>query len=157
MMQSSRPGTALVVALALLALGSALLAGASAAARSATRGQVTLEALLAAESEARVVLAERVAAWTPADDSLPLNVADIRGVGPRPRGFGGVEVRSIVRVQRLVGMRWVIAVSTRAGPDSTPRARRRLSLVVERRVAADSARTLLPLAPLGRWGTADLF
>lgn len=146
-----------MLALALLALGSALLAGASAAARRATRGQATLEAAIAAESEARVVMAEAVGAWSAAIDSLPLGGMVVQGIGPRLRGFGGMEVRSSVRIQKVGPSRFVVAVSTSAGPGSARRARRRLTLVVERRASADSTVPILPLAPIRRWSVADVF
>ena len=58
-----RRGTALLVAITLLTLGAALLVGGSAATRSAMRAQLSHEAAMRADAEARRKLAEFVARW----------------------------------------------------------------------------------------------
>lgn len=154
---ASRRGGALLVAVAILALGAALLAGASASARAATRAEVTLEAILAAEAESRVALAERVMGWSAADDSLPIGRSVVRAYAPRRNGFGGFVARSVVRVHRVDTVLYMVAVRTRVGPDSAPWAQRRLGMLLARRALPDTATTAEIPSRIARWGMTDLF
>jgi hypothetical protein len=152
-----RRGGALLIALALLALGSALLVGAASAARAATRAEETLEAVAAVESELRVVLAEALAAWDASLDSMPVGAFSIRPVSPRRNGFGAVEMRSAVRIQRIGATRFVIAASTQAGPAASVAARRRGQLLVEQVIASDTLAPMRPPSPIVRWSTSELY
>ncbi|MEO7458422.1 MAG: hypothetical protein ABIY52_19335 [Gemmatimonadaceae bacterium] len=154
---ANRRGSALVIAVALLALASALLAGASASAHAANRAEETLEALHAADAECRVVLAESVVGWRAADDSLAPGASSVRAVAARQNGFGGWPVRSSVRVLRLDSLRYVLAVSSEVGPASSPRARRRTSVILARRAMADTTLPILSPVPVRHWSAAELF
>ena len=154
---ANRPGTALLIAVALLALGTALLVGASTSARSATRAQETLEALHSANAECGVVLADAVGRWRAADDSLAVGGSSLRAVAPHRNGFGDWLVRSTVRVTRLDSLRFVVAASSEVGPASWPRARRRASVVVARRAVVDSTVPIPSPVPVRHWSAAELF
>jgi hypothetical protein len=151
-----RRGGALLVALALLALGSALLVGAASAARAATHAEETLEAVAAAESELRLVLAEALTTWNASLDSMPVGAFALRAVPPRRNGFGAVEMRSTVRIQRIGATRFVVAASTQAGPSGALAARRRAQLLVEQVIPSDSLAPMRPPSPIVRWSTAEL-
>ena len=151
--RSNRRGGALVVAIALLALGAALLAGTAAVARSVARGTQLAEATLLASSESRVALAEFVAGWSGAEDALAVGGKVDQTFGPRLRGPSATPVTTHLRVMRLSNMRFAVAVDCQVGPDGAILARRRLQLLLERPTAGDSA----PPTPIGRWALSDLY
>jgi hypothetical protein len=152
-----RRGGALLVALALLALGAALLAGTSAAARAAARAESSREAQVLAAAEVRVALAEFMTGWSGVHDALPVGFDMIDTVGPRQRGFGGAMVQTRMRLLRLPGARFVLAADCQVGPDDAPQARRRAYLLLERRLQIDSTAPILPPVAITRWGLADLY
>jgi hypothetical protein len=156
-MRRHRRAGALLVALALLALGAALLVGTSAAARAAARAQSSREAQVLAAAEVRAALAEFMTGWNGLHDALAVGAEVIDTVGPRQRGFGGAIVQTRVRLLRLSGARFVLAADCQVGPDSAVQARRRAYLLLERGLQIDSTAPILPPAPIMRWGLADLF
>jgi hypothetical protein len=152
-----RHGGALLVALALLALGAALLVGTSSAARSAARAESSREAQVLAGAEVRVALAEFMTGWSGVHDALSVGAEVVDTVGPRQRGFGGAIVRTRVRLVRLTATRFVLAADCQVGPDDAVQARRRAYLLVERALQIDSIAPILPPVPITRWGLADLY
>jgi type II secretory pathway component PulK len=156
-MRRRRQGGALLVALALLALGAALLAGTSAAARSSARAESSREAQVLAGAEVRVALAEFMTGWSGAHDALSVGSELIDTVGPRQRGFGGAIVQTRVRLRRLTTARFVLAADCQVGPDDAVQARRRAYLLLERGLQIDSTAPILPPVPITRWGLADLY
>ena len=152
-----RRGSAVLVALALLALGAALLAGSAEAARSAARSVNSYEATIVAEAESHRVVAEFVAGWGPTHDSLAIGAGLAITTGPRSRGSGAWPVVNRVRLIRLASARYVLAVDCQVGPGSVGYARRRLQVTLERPAQQDSTAPLLPPVPISRWSVADLF
>jgi type II secretory pathway pseudopilin PulG len=152
-----REGGALLVALALLALGAALLAGSSSAARAAARAESSREAQVLAAAEVRVALAEFLTGWGGIQDALTVGSEMVDTVGPRHRGFGGALVQTRVRLLRLTGSRFVLAADCQVGPDDAVQARRRAYLLLERALQIDSTAPILIPAPITRWGLADLY
>jgi type II secretory pathway component PulK len=152
-----RNGGALLVALALLALGAALLAGSSALARSAARAETSHEAALLAVAESRVVLAEFMAVWGAGEDALAVGQGRVTTVGPRRRGFGSTVVQTRLRLLRLTQLRFVLAADCQVGPDDAVLARRRVYLVVERALQAGSTLPTLAPAPISRWALTDIY
>lgn len=153
----ARRGSAVLVALALLALGAALLAGSAEAARSAARSVQSYEATIVAEAESRRAVAEFVAGWGPVHDSLAIDAGLGVLSGPTPRGAGRWPVTTRLRLLRLTQARYVIAVDCQVGPGSVGYARRRLQVTLERATPADTTAPSLPPTPIGRWGMADLY
>jgi hypothetical protein len=147
----------LLIALALLALGAALLAGSAEAGRSAARSVQSYEAALLAEAESRVAVAEFMAGWSPAADSLPVGAGFGSTIGPRHPTGSAMTVVSRLRLQRVSSARFVLAVDCQVGPDNAVQARRRLQLLLERPSRSDSTAPILPPVPLKRWSFADLF
>ncbi len=152
-----RRGGALLVALALLALGAALLAGTSSAARAAARAESSREAQVLAGAEVRVALAEFLTGWSGVHDALAVGSELVDTVGPRQRGFGGALVQTRMRLLRLTGSRFVLAADCQVGPDDAVQARRRAYLLLERGLQIDSTAPILTPAPITRWGLADLY
>ena len=152
-----RRGGALLIALALLALGAALLAGSAEAGRSAARSVQSHEAALLADGEARVAIAEFLTDWNQASDTLSVGTGFVATIGPRRRGSSGARVVTRLRLHRLTPARFVIAVDCQVGPDNAVLARRRLQLLLERPSRADSGAAVLPPAPIERWSLADLY
>lgn len=153
----ARRGGALLVAVALLSLAGALLAGAMASAHAAARAAKSYEAAFIADAESRVVIAATVAAWSAADDSVPIGSSRIVSIGPRHAGSAGAIVLTRVRVQRLTADRYVIATDCQVGPDSAVQARRRMHLVLERAARADTTLPVAAPSPINRWSMSDLF
>jgi hypothetical protein len=153
----SRRGAALLIALALLALGAALLAGSSASAHSAARAEASREASLLAEAESRAAIAEFMAAWNGVQDAIAVGGGAASSIGPRHRGFGATLVLTQLRLQRLSSSRFVLAADCQVGPDDAVLARRRVYLLLERGLQIDSTTPILPPAPIGRWGLADTY
>ena len=146
-----------MIALALLALGAALLAGSAEAARSAARSAQSYEASIVAEGESRRAVAEFVAGWGPAHDSLAVGAGLAVTTGPLLRGTGAWPVLTRLRLIRLAQERYVIAVDCQVGPGNVGYARRRLQVTLGRPARQDSTAPPLPPVPVARWGVADLF
>jgi hypothetical protein len=155
--RGQRRGGALLIALTLLALGAALLAGSSASAHSAARAESSREAGLLAEAESRAALAEFMAGWSGVQDAIAVGNGAVSSIGPRHRGFGGALVLTQLRLQRLTSSRFVLAADCQVGPDDAVLARRRVYLLLERALQIDSTAPILPPAPLGRWSLADIY
>lgn len=152
-----RRGSAVLVALAFLALGAALLAGSAEGGRSAQRSLQSYEAGLLASAESRAVVAEFMQAWGAVTDSIPVGGGLSVTIGPRPRGSRGAIVVARVRLHRLTRTRFVVALDCQVGPDGAVEARRRLQILLERPARQDSTAPLLPPTPTSRWGITDLF
>lgn len=153
----SRRGGALLIALALLALGGALLAGSSASARSAARAESSREAALLADAESRAAIAEFMSAWSGVEDALTVGAGMVSTTGPRHRGFGAALVDTQLRLQRLTQSRFVLAAECHVGPSNAVLAQRRMYLLLDRALQIDSTAPILPPAPVARWSLADIY
>ena len=150
-------GGALLVALALLALAAALLAGSAQSGRLAIRSAQSHDVSITADAESRAVLAELMRGWSSSYDSLLVGQSRELTVGPRRVGAGGLVATSRVRLLRLSGTRFVVGVECTVGPEGAISARRRLSLILERRSPRDTSAAPLPPAPIRQWCIGDLF
>ena len=155
--QEVRRGGALLIALALLALGAALLVGSSASGRNAARAELSHEAMLLAEGESRVVIAEFMLAWNSGDDALPVGGSLYSTVGPRLRGANGALVQTGVRLARLGPLRYVLAVDCEVGPAGAVLARRRLQLLLERPAPTNGTAPFPSPTPIGNWSLSDIY
>lgn len=150
-----RRGVALIVALALLTLAAALLAGTAAAGRAAQRSVQSHEAALLAGSEVRAAVAEFVAGWRWGDDSLAVGAERAAVIGPRLRGSGALPVTIRVRLLRLSAFRYIVVADCQAGPDDAVLARRRVRVILERAAPLDNSAPAMPPTPAGRWTVTD--
>lgn len=150
-------GGALVVALALLALAGALLAGSAQAGRAVARATRSHGAAVTVESESRAALADFIAAWSATYDSLAIGGSSETVIGPRRVGAAGLVAMTRVRLMRLSAARYVVGVESSVGSQGRSVARRRLSLVIERRLVSDTSATRRPPTPIAQWSLGDLF
>ena len=156
--RSHERGSALLVALALLALGAALLAGSAQAGRSASRSAQSHVAAITADAEARTALADFVGGWSGSSDSIEVGTGREASVAPHRVGLAGLMASARIRVLRVSSSHFVIGVEVTVGPAGVVAARRRMCLIIERQSPADSTATE-PQAPqrIARWSAADLF
>ena len=145
------------MALALLALAAALLAGSAQAARATARSAQSYGASLAAESESRAALAEFVGGWSTAYDSLRIGGSSEAVIGPRYVGGVGLVAVTRFRLTRLSAPRYVVALQSSVGPEGREAARRRLALILDQIPASDTVPTHQKRAPIARWSLSDLF
>ena len=145
------------MALALLALGAALLAGSFAAATAAHRSVQSHEAALLASTEVRASIAEFVSHWSGAEDSLAVGAERSLVLGPRARGSGAITMRTQLLLRRLSPTRYVVVADCQAGPDDAVLARRRARAILDRVRFGDSLATMAAPAPIGQWTLADLY
>ena len=155
--QRARCGAALLIALTLLMLGSALRAGSAASSPSAARAARAHEAITVADAEARATVARYVMAWGAAENALVTGGELLTTAGARTSGIGALPVRATLRLLRLSSSRYVVAVECWIGSAAEALAVRRLSLVLDRPVPTDS--TLAPAAPVPapQWAMSDLY
>lgn len=153
----ARKGTAVVAALALVVLAAALLASAAAVASAGAREVLAGRAALCAEAEMRRQLAGTLGHWLTSYDSLPIgqSLDRVSSVGHAP-DTQELPTTARVSVQRLGRALFAITADVQVGMERSL-ARRRARLLVQRAAASDSARPVLPPAPLARWSTADLY
>jgi hypothetical protein len=152
-----RRGGALLVALALLALAAALLGGSAQASRAMSRSAQSYGAAISAESESRASLAELVAGWSGAYDSLRVGGSIGVTIAPRRLGAGGMVATTRCRVMRISASQFVVGLETSVGPEGSITARRRLSLILSRRATLDSSTTSSLPYSITQWGLSDLF
>lgn len=145
------------MALALLALGAALLVGSAAASTGASRSVKSHQAAVIADAESRVALASIAAGWGGAADSLPIGGEELRGPRTMPVRTNGTIAVVQARIRRVAATTYVITVDCRVGADSAVLARRRMQLVVFRSIATDTSGFPVPPVPIGRWSLAELF
>jgi hypothetical protein len=140
----------LLVAIAIMAMGAALLVGSSSAGRSAARAQRSYEASVRAAAESHRVLAALVGGWSAREDSITIGASLATTITAEP------TVTTRTRLMRIGERRWVVAVDCQVGPDDAVLARRRLQLLLERPPPRDS---LAPGPPVlvRPWGLADLY
>ncbi len=150
---SGRPGAALVAALALLTLASALLAGAFVSASAAARAVHSARASAMVDGAAQRALAERVSEWDAGEYGLAVGASLDR---PFARLEGSPPVRGRTRVHRLTPDRFIVSVDVVAGDSARPGARRRVRLIMQA-PPADSAGGRRVPAPIARWSRADLY
>ena len=150
----SRPGFALVTALALLSLAAGLLAGSFAAATALARAQRSARASLAAEALARRAAAEVLASWATSAGDLP-----VRGYQDREIEMSETVARAQVRtrIQRLSALLYAVTADVRVGEGASSIAHRRSRLILERTPATDSTRVSGPLHPIARWSYSGTY
>lgn len=150
-----RHGIALVSTLALLALATALLAGAFASASAAARATRSTRASVVAHAAARRALARAVGSWSATEDSLPVGAFVVRAVPDSAAALlDAADTR--VRVQRLTPTMFLVAVDAIVPASGAALARRRSRVLLERPRSPDST-IVLPPRPIARWASADLF
>ncbi|MEP6618211.1 MAG: hypothetical protein ABJE47_02805 [bacterium] len=160
--RSSRPphprhGTALVIALALLILGSALLAGSSASAHAASRAVRSLEAVVVANAEARAEAARFIATWSGSAAALPVGGELVTTSAPKTGGIGALPIVSSTRLRRITATRYVLSVECLVGPVGAPLAARRVRVILGQVSPADTTALAGPPVPISRWAIGDLF
>lgn len=141
--------------LGLLVLAAALLAGGFALSTAATRASRSARAATVAHTLATRALGRALVEWSRTEDGLAVGASVER---PLPE-FAALSVDAAdtrLRVQRLSARLFVLAVDVRVPATGTPLARRRMRLLVERQVAADTTLFLIPRR-LARWPVADLY
>jgi hypothetical protein len=150
-------GSALLVALALLALAAALLAGSAQAGRAIARSADSYGASITAEFESRAALADFLSAWSSSYDSLKVGASLEAEIAPRRVGSAGLVASARVRLMRLSASRYVVGLESVVGAPGLSMSRRRLTLIVERPLPSDSLAERKPPAPITRWSLTDLF
>ena len=145
-------GTAVVAALALVALGAALLASAAVAVSAGRRATLLERAGLTAESTARRVVAECLSGWDESAEQMSVGSA-VEWSWPAPAGVrtGELSVQTHVRRERLGLTLYALSVESFVG-DAPFLARRRVRLLVQRDTGAAGMRPV----PIARWSLADL-
>lgn len=152
--RAARRGVVLVAVLALLTLCAALIAGAFAAARGATRATRTSRAGIVAHAAARRALVRTVTSWA-AEDSLGVG-AFVTRTFAESGAVAMDSAESRVHVQRLSATLFVVAAEASVPSARAPIARRRMRVLLERAPTIDST-IVSPLRPLARWNSADLY
>lgn len=155
--QHARRGAALLVALTLLLLCMALLTGSAFAARSASRATRVSNTITVADAEASAVMARYVMAWGNAEAGLAVGGEMLTPGTPHVAGLGALPITSIVRVVRLSPTRYILALECQVGLAGSELAVRRMSVVLQRVVPADSTAPPVAPAPLSRWALSDLY
>lgn len=145
------------MALALLALGGALLAGSAHAGRSAWRSMLSNASAVTSDGEGHTVLFEIVTGWSASNDSLSVGQSRSMTVGPRRLGAAGLIALTRARVLRISPSRFIVALDVAVGPTGVAPARRRMCLIVERETATDTSAVATRPRPIAQWSTADLF
>ncbi len=152
-----RRGTVLIIALALLILGSALLAGSSSASRATGRAARTYEAVALGDAESRSMAANYLMGWSAAEDSLTVGGDLSTSRVDTIASFGATPVVSTIRLKRLSALRFVLAVECRIGPPASVLAIRRMRIVLQRAAPADSTVPPPPPVPIRHWAASDLY
>jgi hypothetical protein len=147
---------ALVIAIVLLALASALLVGTVAAATAAARAERSARAAARADALARRVLGDFVLAWQPGFDSLPVGGAVARALSSLA-GDDGFPAEGDVHLVRIGASLFAVTSEIRVGHADAIVARRRYRLLLEQRtndsgVAPSGAPRRIP-----RWGLEELY
>ena len=145
------------MALALLALAAALLAGSAQAGRGLARAAQSSRSSLTAETEAPMALAEFVASWSPGYDSLSIGGSAETTLGPRRAGSTGLVAVHRFRLIRISAVRFILGVESAVGPPGQRAARRRLSLIIDKRPVSDTSAGRREFAPISQWSLSGLF
>jgi hypothetical protein len=152
-----RRGVALVLALTLIILAGALVAGTSATARVAMRQAQARESNALAATRWRADVATFVTALDGAIDTLPVG-AGIRGIiGPSAVGSSGEIAVTRLRLVRLDAHHCLLSAFTQLGPDSVVRARRRAALLLVIAPATDSTASKVAPFPPAQWAQNLLY
>lgn len=147
--RSARRGVALVAALALLALASALVVGTFSAGRAMSRATATARAAARADAGARRALARVIAGWDGSLESLPAGATVGRALPADDEQTPPLIVSASVRRLRDDVFLVVVDVGATAGPALL--ARRRYRLLVERPASSDTSRRGLAPSVLVAW------
>jgi hypothetical protein len=149
-----RRGLALVATLGLLLLAGALLAGSFVSSLGLRRATTGLTAVARADWAQRRALADALAGWDAAADSLPLGAAMDRPVVVSRTGGPAVHVHA--RLRHLTPAIYSVTVAVRVGDGAVPMATRRVRLLLARPAGGDSAAGSRVPSPLARWSMSDL-
>ena len=152
-----RGGGALVIALALLAICAALIAGSAATSRAANRSTLSHSATALAVSESQTAMADFMSAWGSAQETLAVGAELLGNTGPTSGGIGALSVTARTRLDRLTTTRYVLAIDCQVGTPGVVLASRRLYRILERPVPADTTAPPAPPRPIGQWSLADLY
>ena len=144
-----RRGVALVAALALLALASALVLGTFGAGRAMSRATATARAAVRADAGARRALAHVVAGWEGSLDSLAVGAVVARSLPEEGEGAPPLTVSATVR--RLYDAVFLVVVDARVTNGSALIARRRYRWLVERSATSDSSNHRVVPSSLAGW------
>ena len=147
---------ALLMALVLLTLSAALLAGAFAASRGAARSARSTRLIARVDTGARRALGEVVQSWGTQLDELAVGTSAEPALPDEPGETGPALVRN-ARVRRLTERLYVVSVDVRAFERTMPVARRRALIMLERPARTDSLAPMPRPLPLRRWSVADLY
>jgi hypothetical protein len=147
---------ALLVAVALLALSAALLAGSFAATRSASHAERLARSAARADGLAKRALADALLAWTPNDDSLAIGRSVAREV-PSYTSDDGLPADAGVRISRVTELLFAITSEVRVGTPGAILSTRRYRLLLERRTNDSGVVVSGAPTPIGRWSLAELY
>ncbi|HEX9483987.1 MAG TPA: hypothetical protein VF929_05380 [Gemmatimonadaceae bacterium] len=154
--ESARRGTAIVLALALLTLAAALLAGTASSAHVAAVGAIRRQAAMLADAQWRADAAAYLGRWGTPEDALAIGGELTVVVGPRPLGVNGAMATTRIRLLRIQTLRYLVGVEVRIGEDAALLAVRRGAILLQRPASADS--TLVPPpVPVARWAQANTY
>jgi hypothetical protein len=121
---------ALLAALVLLALSAALAVATFSAALAMRHAALTARARARVETEVRRAVAEVLASWSAALDTMPIGSGMAVALGGIPPSAGAPLVRS-ARVDRVADGLYAVTVDMRAFASERPLARRRARLWLE--------------------------
>lgn len=151
-----RRGIAIVLALALLMLAAALLAGAAGSSRVAALSAMRRQAGTLADAQWRADAAAFLGQWGPAENALAVGSESSVAGGPRPLGANGAVATTRIRLLRIQPLRYLVGVEVRIGEDAALLAVRRGAILLQRPASADSS-LLLPPVPVARWAQANTY
>jgi hypothetical protein len=153
----ARHGTAVVAALALVLLAAALLASAATVARAGADASQRARAGLAADAAARRVLAHAIASVETSGRPLDVGQAVVRDATPAADdATAALPLEARLRVHRLSADLYALTVDVRVGA-AAQAARRRVSLLVQRRAVASLGGASSPPVPIAQWSMTDLY
>jgi hypothetical protein len=145
----ARRGVALVAALALLALASALVLGTFGAGRAMSRATANARAAVRADAGARRALARVVAGWEGSLDSMPAGAVVARPLTEDDERAPPLILSATVR--RLSEAVFLIVVDARVTSGSALIARRRYRWLVEHSASGDSSNHRVAPSSLAGW------
>jgi hypothetical protein len=146
----TRTGTALLMAITILALAAALLAGSSATSRALMRKEISAERAASTAAALQVAVASIASQWTPGNDSLPPGTIALRDTT-----IGDIQVH--LRLQALSKGRFLMVASATARSDSIIMAQRKITILLERPLQVDSAASSPSPRPIAHWALNDIY
>lgn len=145
----ARRGAALVAALALLALAGGLMTAAFANSIALARAARTAAAALRADAAPARAFAGLLARWGAAEEAVGVGQTLDLALPPEPV-IDGLPIGGRAQLRRLAPRRYALSVEVRIGDTAHLIARRRHTLLLERRRGADTSGAPAP-TPLLEW------